>query len=197
MIHLLEGRFHPAEVSSGSIQADFFLPSIALDFMHICHALDDGFLNPFVHLVFILIESVTAKDVAAGKRRRCDFTYVFLCVWIIWSQHIPPGNCQDVIGIMRPFWAGLMKEVTKILDRSSGEGSPMTGLFGFLFRPGQRLFYQFRTDMLCVAIPGVRKIPQGCPGVFSLANALVGISHGIDCCRERRRLFVPVRAKSQ
>src|SRR5260370_3799403 len=66
----LEGRFHPAEVPLGSIQADFFLPSIALDFMHICHALDDGFLNPFVHLVFILIESVTAKDVAAGKRWR-------------------------------------------------------------------------------------------------------------------------------
>ena len=122
MIHLLAGRFHPAEVRSGSIQLDFFLPGIAMDFMHIGHALDDSFMYPFVHLVLILIEAITAKDIAAGKRRWCDFTYVFLCLWIIWSQYIPPGNCQDLVWIMRPFRAGLMKEATKILDRSSAEG---------------------------------------------------------------------------
>jgi hypothetical protein len=37
--------------------------------MHICHALDNGFRKPFVHLVFILIESVTAKDFAADNQR--------------------------------------------------------------------------------------------------------------------------------
>ena len=37
-------------MDSGSIQADFFLPGIALDFMHVRHALADGFPNPFVQL---------------------------------------------------------------------------------------------------------------------------------------------------
>src|SRR5260221_2959875 len=179
-------------MDSGSVQADFFLPSIALDFMYICHALDDGFLNPFIHFIFILIEAVTAKDVAARKRWWCDFTEVFLCVWIIWSQHIPPRDCQDVVGIMRPFRAGLMKEVTQILDRSSAESPPMAGLFGFPLRPSQRIFDQVGTDVLGVAIPGVRKIPKGGPGVFSLADTLVGVDHGIDGCRERGWFFVPV-----
>src|SRR5260370_17454741 len=132
-------------MDSGSVQADFFLPSIALDFMHVRYALDDGFLNPFVHLVFILIEPITAKDVATSKRWWCDFTEVFLCVWIIWSQHIPPRDCQDVVGIMRPFRAGLMKEVTKILDRSSAESPPVAGPFAFLLPPSHTTFSPLRT----------------------------------------------------
>jgi hypothetical protein len=82
MVYLLEASFRPAEVLPGSIQADFFLPSIALDFMHICHALDNGFLNPFVHLVFILIESVTAKDIAAGNQRS-SAVHLVRCVGLI------------------------------------------------------------------------------------------------------------------
>ena len=155
-----------------------------MDFMHVRHALDYGFLNPFLHLVFILIEPITAKDVATSKRWWGDFTEVLLCVWIIWSQHIPPRDCQDVVGIMRPFRAGLMKEVTKIFNRSSAESPPMADLFGFVLRPGQRIFDQVGTDMLGVAIPGVRKIPKGGPGVFSLADTLVGVDHGIDDCRK-------------
>ena len=57
MGHLLVNRLHPAAVPLSSIQTDFFLPGIALDFMHVCHALDDGFLNPFIHFIFILIEN--------------------------------------------------------------------------------------------------------------------------------------------
>src|SRR5258706_9696794 len=172
-------------MDSGSIQTDFFLPSIALDFMHICHALDDGFLNPFVHLIFILIEPVTAKNVAASKRWWCDCTKVCLCAWIMWSRHIPPGHFQHIVGIMRPLRAGLLKEVTQILDRSSAESPPMAGLFGFLLRPGQRIFDQIGTDVLGVAIPGISKIPKSGPGVFSLADPLVGVGHGIDGGRKR------------
>ncbi len=91
MVHLLEASFRPAEGLLGSIQADFFLPSIALDFMHICHALDNGFLNPFVHLVCILIESVTAKDIAAGKRWWCPSPRMFSYSWIVCPLGIPPG----------------------------------------------------------------------------------------------------------
>jgi hypothetical protein len=56
MLLLLLSSLHPTEVSSmdsGSVQADLFLPGIAMDFMHVCHALDDGFLDPFVHFIFI------------------------------------------------------------------------------------------------------------------------------------------------
>src|SRR5215469_5504119 len=98
--------WHRAAGPLRSIQTDFFLPGIVLDFMHVCHALANGFPNPFVHLIFILIEPVTAKDVAASKRWWCDGTQICLCVWIIWSRHIPPGDCQDVVGIMCPFGAG-------------------------------------------------------------------------------------------
>src|SRR6266852_4581492 len=112
---------------SGSVQADFFLPSIALDFMYVRHALGDGFLNPFVHFIFILIEPVTAKDVAARKRWRCDCTEVCLCVRIRWSRHIPPGHFQHIRGVMRPLRAGLLKELTQILDRSCAESPPMAG----------------------------------------------------------------------
>src|SRR6266480_3413812 len=59
--------------------------------MHVGYALGDGFLNPFVHFIFILIEPVTAKDVAARKRWWCNGTEVCLCVRIMWSRHIPPG----------------------------------------------------------------------------------------------------------
>src|SRR5260221_1752087 len=108
--------------------------------MHICHALEDGFLNPFVHLVFILIEPITAEDIATSKRWRCNCTEVFLCVRIIWSQHIPPRHFQHIVGIMRPLGAGLMKELTQVLDRSSAESPPMAGPVKFLRRPRRSIF---------------------------------------------------------
>src|SRR6266571_7471085 len=160
--------------------------------MHVGYALGDGFLNPFVHFIFILIEPVTAKDVAARKRWWCNGTEVCLCVRIMWSRHIPPGQFQHIIGIMRPLRAGLLKELTQILDRSSAESAPVAGSFGFPLRPGQRIFDQVGTDVLGVAIPGVRKIPQGGPGVFSLADSLVGVGHGIDGRRKRLWFFVSV-----
>src|SRR5258708_8782031 len=125
---------------SGSVQADLFLPSIALDLMHVCPALEDGFMNPFVHFIFILIESVTAKDVAASKRWWCNCTEVFLCVRLMWSQHIPPRHFQHIVGIMRPLRAGLMKELTKILDRISAESSPIAGPLAFPPPPCPQIF---------------------------------------------------------
>ena len=83
VLHLLEAGFRPAVVLLGSIQADFFLPRIALDFVYVSHALNDGFPNPFVHLVFILIEPVTAKDVVTSKCWWCDCTEICLCVCIM------------------------------------------------------------------------------------------------------------------
>src|SRR5437764_5915687 len=68
----------------------------------------------------------------------------------------------------------------------------MAGPFGFPFRPGQRIFDQVWTDVPGVAIPGIRKIPQGSPGVLSLADALVGVGHGIDGSRKGLWFFVLV-----
>src|SRR5579859_6171471 len=55
-------------INSSSVQADFFQPRITLYFMHIGYAFDYGFLNPFVHLILVLIEPITAKDIATSKR---------------------------------------------------------------------------------------------------------------------------------
>src|SRR6266566_6121777 len=179
-------------MDSGAVQADFFLPSIALDFMHVRYALDDGFLNPCIHLVFILIESITAKDVATSKRWWCRSSRVFSDRWIVRTLGIPPGSIKHIGGVVYPFWARLVMEVTKVFDRCGAKGSPTLGIFGFLSWLDQRVLYQVGSDMLCVAIPGVGKISQGCPGVFSLANSLVGVSHGIARCRQRWRFFMPI-----
>src|SRR5205807_5577880 len=55
-----------------------------------------------------------------------------------------------------------------------------------------RIFDQVGTDVLGVAIPGIRKIPQGGPGVFSLADPSVGVGHGIDGCRKGLWFFAPL-----
>src|SRR5258708_22262688 len=179
-------------MDTGCVQADLFLSGIALDFLHVRYALGDGFLDPFVRLIFILVEPVTANDVAASTRWRGDFSEVFLCIWIRSSQRVPPGHFQHIVGIVRPLRAGLLKELTQILDRGSAESPPMAGPFGFPLWPGQRIFDQVWTDVLGVAIPGIGKISQGSPGVFSLADALVGVGHGIDGARKGWWFFVLV-----
>jgi hypothetical protein len=99
-------------MDSGSVQADFFLSSIALDFMHVRYALDDGLLNPSVHLVFILIEPVTAKDVATSKWWWCRSARVFSDRWIVCTLGIPPGSIKHIGGVVYPLRAKLMMEVT-------------------------------------------------------------------------------------
>ncbi len=42
-----------------------------MDCMYVVYALDDGFLNPFVHLIFILIEPIIAKDVLCLTKAEC------------------------------------------------------------------------------------------------------------------------------
>src|SRR5690242_6750826 len=179
-------------MDSGSVQADFFLPSITLDFMHVRYALDDGFLNPFVHLIFILIELITAKDVATSKRWWCRSPNVFSDHWIVRTLGIPPGCIENIGGVVYPLLARLVMKLTKVFDRCGAKSSPTLGPFGFLLWLAQRFLYQVRSDMLCVAIPGVGKISQGCPGIFSLANPLVSVRHGIDRCRQWGWFFMPV-----
>src|SRR6266496_3776415 len=138
------------------VQADFFLTSIALDFMYVCDAFSDGFLNPFVHFVFILIEPITAKDVATSKRWWCRSPRVFSNRWIVRALGIPPGSIENIEGVVDPLGAGLVMEATKVFDGCGAKSSP------------------------------------GRPGIFSLANPLIGVRHGIDYCRERLRFFVPI-----
>ena len=95
-------------MGSGSVQVDFFLPSITLDFMHVRHALDDGLLNPFVHLVLILIEPITAKDVATSKRWWSRSARVFSDRWIVRALGIPPGSIEHIGRVVDPLWARLV-----------------------------------------------------------------------------------------
>src|SRR6266446_1527464 len=119
-------------MSSGSVYADLFLPSIVLDCMHVRYALDDGFLNPFVHLVFILIEPITAKDVATSKRRWGRSPRAFSDCWIICMLGIPPGSIENIRGVVDPRWARLVMELTQVFGRGGAKSSPTPGIFGFL-----------------------------------------------------------------
>src|SRR2546422_8543083 len=125
-------------MSSGSVQADFFLPSIALDCMYVRYALDDGLLNPFVHLVFILIEPITTKDVATSKRWWCRSPRVFSDRWIICTLGIPPGSIENIGGVVYPLRAGLVMEATQVFDRCGAKSPPTLGTFGFLLWLDQR-----------------------------------------------------------
>ena len=161
---------HQIEATSGSVQADFFLPGIPMDLMDIRDALEDGFLNPFVHLVFVLIEPIAAKDVAASKGWRCHSPRVCSDGWVICSLRVPPGSIEHKGGVVDPLGARLVMQLTQVLDRGGAKSSPTPGIFGFLLWLDQRVLDQVGADMLGVAIPGVGEISQGCPGVFSLAS---------------------------
>ena len=93
---------------------------------------------------------------------------------------------------MHPLRVELLMEATQVLDGCSAKSSPTLGAFGFLLWLDQRFLYQIGSVMLCVAIPGVGKISQGCPGIYSLTNALVGARHGIERGGERWRFSVPI-----
>src|SRR5260370_11400576 len=84
---------------SGTVEADFFLSSIVMDFMNVGHAFGNGFLNPFVHLVFILIEIITAKYITACKRRGscslCAFSYGL----VICSLCVPPRRFPNIVWV--------------------------------------------------------------------------------------------------
>src|SRR5712691_4315333 len=55
---------NPNSQLSGAVDADFFVTGIVPDFTRVCYAFGPCFLSPFVHLVLILKEPVTAKDIA-------------------------------------------------------------------------------------------------------------------------------------
>jgi hypothetical protein len=126
--------------------------------MYIRNALNNSFLNPFVHLVFILIESIAAKDVAAGKRRWCHSSEAFSDLWIVRTLGIPPGSMKRRRGVIDPLWARLVMEATKIFDRCRAKSSPALRIVGLLLRLAQRFLYQVGADVFGVAVPGVGKI---------------------------------------
>jgi len=58
----------PNSQLSGAVDADFFVTGIVPDFTRVCYAFGPCFLSPFVHLILILKEPITAKDVTACER---------------------------------------------------------------------------------------------------------------------------------
>src|SRR5713101_4196685 len=51
-----------------------------------------------------------------------------------------------------------------------------------MFWIDERLTHQAGSDPFCVIVPGVGKIAQGGPGVFSLTNVSISPRHGLDGC---------------
>jgi hypothetical protein len=51
------------------MKSRFFLSGIAPDFARIVHSFAARFLDPLVHFILILIESLAAKDIPPRKRR--------------------------------------------------------------------------------------------------------------------------------
>src|SRR5579859_3287071 len=54
------------------VDADLFLTSIAENFAGICNSSGSCFLRPSTHFIFILVETVAAKDVTLYKGGRGD-----------------------------------------------------------------------------------------------------------------------------
>ncbi len=50
------------------MKSSFFLSGIVPDFARIAHSFDACFLDPLIHFILILIESVATKDITPGKR---------------------------------------------------------------------------------------------------------------------------------
>src|SRR5690348_16304707 len=125
--------------------------------MHVRHTPGDGFPNPLVQLVFILVEPVTAKDIATSKRGWSRSPRVFADCWIVSSLGIPPGCIEDVGGVVDPLRAGLVMEFTQVFDGGGAKSCPAPGRFGFLLWLDQWVLDQLRSHMLGVAIPCVGK----------------------------------------
>jgi hypothetical protein len=57
---------------SASMEADFFLTSIAEDFSRVCYSFGSCFLGPSAHFIFILVEPVATKNMTLLKGYRGD-----------------------------------------------------------------------------------------------------------------------------
>ena len=114
------------------MDADFFVTGIGPNFARICYAFSPCFLSPFVHLVLILKEPVTAKDLAACKRGRCAVYEMVSYGWVIGLLCVPPGGWQGIGWVAGPFGAGDVVAFAQELDGCCTEGSPTAGIFCFL-----------------------------------------------------------------
>jgi len=74
------------------VKADFFLTSILVDLSRSGHALIYGFLNPFIDLILILKESVTAKDIPTCKGYWGHVEQACSHRWIVCLSCAPPGS---------------------------------------------------------------------------------------------------------
>src|SRR5947199_6992516 len=91
---------------SGTMDADFFITGIVPNFARVCYAFSPCFLSPFVHLVLILEQPVTAKDIVACKRGWCAFYEIVSHGWVIGLWCMPPGGWQGIVWVAGPVWAG-------------------------------------------------------------------------------------------
>ncbi len=150
---LLNGEDQPL----ASVDADFFLASIAENFSRVCNSPGSCFLRPGAHFIFILVEPVAAKDVTLYKGCRGDPRQLYAGGEIIGVLR-PPGGGEDVTWMVYPLWTRDAVAMTEELDRGCTEGSPTACMPGvtFWFRYG--ILHQGEPIVLCVAVPGVPEV---------------------------------------
>ena len=122
------------------MKSRFFLPGIAPDFARIAHSFAVRFLEPLVHFILILIESVAAKDIPPRKRSWARFPAMLEDDGVGKIDDVVPvpWGGERVVRFLHPLWARDSIAVTKELNRGRTKGSPMAGMRCVRFRLSQR-----------------------------------------------------------
>ena len=108
------------------MQSRFFLPGVAPDVTWIAHAFAVRFLEPLVKLILVLVEPVTAKDIAPRKRSRGRFPAMFQDHGVIKvDDDIPvPGGGECIGRVQHPRRARDLIALAQEMARLKAAGEP-------------------------------------------------------------------------
>ena len=112
------------------MQSRFFLPGIAPDIARITQALAVRFLEPLVQFILVLVEPVTAKDIAPRKRSRGRFPAVLQdrVVGKVDDDIPVPGGGECIGKVQHPRRARDLIALAQELNRGGTKGGPMARL---------------------------------------------------------------------
>ena len=129
---------HIGPPALSSMNADFFLTSIAPDFCGIGDSLISCFLHPGTHFILILIEAVPTKYFALGESSWCCLYESLSNLWIICLFSIPPRCFQHVVWIVNPLWARNSIAFTEKFDSGSTKHTPTMSKLRILYWSDER-----------------------------------------------------------
>ena len=141
-----------------TMNADFFLSSVAPNIAGVRDPLSPCFLNPGTHFILVLIEPVAAKDLAPCESLRCRLYEPLQDIWIICSFGMPPWCFQYVDWVMNPLWAENSIAFTQKLDSGGTKGTPAVRKLSVLRRLPERFIHKFKPPIFGMPIPGIAKV---------------------------------------